>query len=162
MVCSSGWIECHPGIAAWVQAVGSIIAIFSGALLLHYQAKIQRQNRIRGVCAIVEMAVSAVTRLEHVPEKFEEAFDFFVTANAEEVLFAYNALCNIPLHEMESAEGVQQISAAIESVRRILAKLEAERVIGVQHPTSPNIVANAFAQDADALRRASLKLSKLI
>jgi hypothetical protein len=162
MVCSNGWIECHPGIAAWVQAVGSIIAILSGIVLLHYQASIQRRNRMRGVHAIVKMSVGAVTRQQQAPEGFDEEFDFFVTMNAEEVRFAYDALCDIPLHEIESEEAVHHIGTAIESVRRILAKLEAEKITGMLRPSERVVVGSAFSEDADTLGRASIELSKLI
>jgi hypothetical protein len=33
MVCANGWIECHPGAAAWVQAFGAIVAIVAAFLV---------------------------------------------------------------------------------------------------------------------------------
>jgi len=35
--CTLGWIECHPGIAAWAQAVGALLAIFAVLLVSRIQ-----------------------------------------------------------------------------------------------------------------------------
>ena len=161
MICSAGWIECHPGTAAWVQAIGAILAIGAGILLLHYQATLQRRNRLRAVCALVEMAVTVVTRRLEVPEEFGDAFDFFVMLNTEEIRFAYNSLCAIPLHEIDSASAVLQVGAAIEIMRRILAQLESDRIMAMSHPTERAVVGTAFTEDVDHLMKASQKLSKL-
>lgn len=43
----SCWIESHPGLASWVQAIGSILAIGAAGLFpfVHEQAKEKRQRR---------------------------------------------------------------------------------------------------------------------
>lgn len=116
---------------------------------------------MKAVRAIVDMSIELVTRRITMPEDFGEAFDFFISLNAEEIRFAYGALCDIPLHEIDSAHGVRQVGIAIESMRRILAKLESERVRDMSHMTQYAVVANAFKEDVERLKDVSLALSRL-
>ncbi|CAE6899560.1 hypothetical protein [Paraburkholderia domus] len=139
-------------VAAWVQAVGSIVAIFSGALLLRYQANLQRRNRLKAVQAIIEMAVRSVTRRLEGPDEFHDMFEHFVTLNREEIVFAYKALCNVPLHEIDSSKAVVHIGAAIESLRRILNMLESDRITHASSETEHIMVAGAFDADVRSLR----------
>ncbi|GLO19230.1 TPA: hypothetical protein QEM53_003742 [Pseudomonas putida] len=43
--CFSFWIEHHPGLASWVQALGSIASIWAAFLIGNKQ--IQKQNKVR-------------------------------------------------------------------------------------------------------------------
>jgi hypothetical protein len=36
------WIEAHPGLAAWVQAVGAILAIVFAFLIVYLQQRLER------------------------------------------------------------------------------------------------------------------------
>jgi hypothetical protein len=63
MICTSGWIECHPGTAAWVQAFGAIVAVVAAFLVTYLQGrsafKLGRQDRaraVRGSRAIIRSA----------------------------------------------------------------------------------------------------------
>ncbi|MFL9863769.1 hypothetical protein PQR67_06250 [Paraburkholderia fungorum] len=157
MVCSGGWFECHPGTAAWVQAVGAIIAILAGALLLHYQSTLQRRNRIKGLAAIVDLGIRAVTRRLSVPDD-EIAFDFFVTLNAKEIRFAYDTLCKIPLHEIESVDAVKQVAVMIEMTRRVLLRLEAGESSGALNPHEKTLADTTFKEEVTAMRDARKRL----
>jgi hypothetical protein len=141
--------------AAWAQAIGTIVAIGASAWLLHYQAGLQRRSRLRAIHAIVEMTVQAVTRRLEVPEGFEDAFNFFASLNVQEVRFAFDALCKIPLHEIDSADAVVQVGAAIEATRRIVAKLESEEMVGAWAEPARVLVGSVFTEEVRALQAAS-------
>jgi hypothetical protein len=41
------WIETHPGLAAWVQAIGAILAIFVALLVVFLQQRLERNSAAR-------------------------------------------------------------------------------------------------------------------
>ncbi|WP_154585284.1 MULTISPECIES: hypothetical protein [Burkholderia] len=138
--------------AAWVQAFGTIAAIVASAALLHHQAGLQRRSRLRAIRAIVDLAVRSVTRRLDISEDFQDMFDLFASLNAKEVSFAFEALCKIPLHEIDSADAVLAVGLAIETMRRIVAKLESPDVVGKHREDERVVVANLFAEEVKTLR----------
>lgn len=138
--------------ASWMQAFGTIAAIVASAGLLHHQAGLQRRSRLRAIRAIVDLAVRSVTRRLDIPEDFRDMFDFFASLNAQEVRFAFEALCKIPLHEIDSADAVLQVGVAIETMRKIVAKLESPNVVGKHCEDERVIVAEVFAEEVKILR----------
>lgn len=159
-----GWL--HPPVdantsASWVQAVGSIGAIFASALLLHYQANLQRKNRIRAICSVVEISVDAVTRNLAVPEDAIAAFDHFTGLDLSEVHFAYEALSKIPLHEIDSVVVVRQTAVATESMRRIYLKLNSEAAVDASHPKQQAVIGRLFSEEASALIKVRRELASL-
>ncbi|TCW63412.1 MULTISPECIES: hypothetical protein [Burkholderia] len=139
--------------AAWVQAFGTIAAIGASAWLLHYQAGLQRRSRLRAIQAVVELAVQSVTQRLEVPEGFEQ-FDLFASLDLQKVRFAFDALCKIPLHEVDSADAVRQVSAAIEAMRKIAGMLASDEIVGAFHRAERVVIASAFAEETAALRAA--------
>lgn len=138
--------------AAWVQAFGTIAAIVASAGLLHHQAGLQRRSRLKAIRAIVALAVRSVTRRLDVCEDFRDMFDFFASLNVQEVRFAFDALCKIPLHEIDSADAVLQVGLAIETMRKIVSKLESPDVVGKHREDERVIVAEVFAEEVKTLR----------
>jgi hypothetical protein len=41
------WIETHPGLAAWVQAIGAILAIVVAFLVVFLQQRLERDSAAR-------------------------------------------------------------------------------------------------------------------
>ncbi|WP_175867544.1 hypothetical protein [Burkholderia contaminans] len=145
--------------AAWVQAFGTIAAIGASAWLLHYQAGLQRRSRLRAIHAIAELAFRSVTRDREAPGEYDEAFVFFVTLDAQRARFAFEALSKIPLHEIDSADAVLHVGAATEAMRRIVAKLEADEIVGAHHRAEQRVIEEAFADDVKMLREACAALA---
>jgi hypothetical protein len=63
------WIEAHPGLAAWVQAVGSVFAVTAAASLpfIHSYLIEKRETKVRLV-ALFALAQQSVTLLEDLAE----------------------------------------------------------------------------------------------
>ncbi|WP_322009269.1 hypothetical protein [Paraburkholderia sp. J12] len=160
-----GWL--HPPVdantsASWVQAVGSIGAIFASALLLRYQADLQRKNRIRAICALVEISVEAVTKKLEIPEDFTDAFHHFASLDFSEVEYAHEALAKIPLHEIDSVEVVRQTTRATDAMRRIRLKLGSEEVVDAGHQSQRITIGRLFAGEVATLKEATKALSRLV
>ncbi|WP_321867263.1 hypothetical protein [Paraburkholderia tropica] len=160
-----GWL--HPPIdantsASWVQAVGSIGAILASASLLLFQADLQRKNRIRAICALVEISVDAVTRRLEIPGDFIEAFDHFTSLDLSEVEYAYDALAKIPLHEIDSVDVVRQIARATDAMRRIRLKLGSSSVVDSNRETQQVVVGRLFASEVETLKSATEALRRSV
>jgi hypothetical protein len=63
------WVEVHPGLAAWVQAVGSIFAVTAAASLpfIHGYLTEKRETKVR-LAALFALAQQSVTLLEDLAE----------------------------------------------------------------------------------------------
>ncbi|WP_028223220.1 hypothetical protein [Paraburkholderia oxyphila] len=145
--------------AAWVQAFGTIIAIGASAWLLHYQAGLQRRTRLRAIHAVVELALQSVSQALEVPEGFEQ-FSLFASLDLQKVRFAFDSLCKIPLHEVDSADAVRRVSAAIEAMRKIAGMLGSDDIVGAFHRAERTVIASAFAEETAALQAACDALEK--
>jgi hypothetical protein len=88
-----------------------------------------------------------VTRRLDIPEDSRDTFDFFVSLNAQEVRFALEALCKIPLHEIDLAGAVSQMGVAIETMQKIVAKLVSSDVVEKHYEDEKVIVADVFAEE---------------
>jgi hypothetical protein len=64
-----GWVEAHPGLAAWVQALGSIFAVTAAASLpfIHGYLNEKRETKVR-LGALFELAQQSVVLLEDLAE----------------------------------------------------------------------------------------------
>ncbi|MEX4003593.1 hypothetical protein AB4Y38_32435 [Paraburkholderia sp. EG285A] len=152
-----GWL--HPPTdantsASWVQAVGSIGAILASAALLLFQGELQRKNRIRAICALIEISVDAVTRKLDIPEDFVEVFDHFTSLDLSEVEYAHDALVKIPLHEIDSVDAVREIARATDAMRRIRLKLGSVAVLDSNRETQQIMVGRLFASEVNMLKSA--------
>ncbi|MBT2374598.1 hypothetical protein [Pseudomonas fluorescens] len=55
-----GWIESHPGLASWIQAVGSIAAIFAAILIAGRDSRIRRRSDSEARSGAIERAIIVV------------------------------------------------------------------------------------------------------
>ncbi len=146
-------------MAAWVQAGGTIAAVIASAGLLHYQAGLQRRSRLRAIHAVVDLALQSVTQPLEVPDGFEQ-FNCFASLDLQKVRFAFDSLCKIPLHEVDSAAAVRHVSAAIEAMRKIAGMLGSDEIVGAFHRAERTVVASVFAQETAALQAACQALEE--
>jgi hypothetical protein len=63
------WVEAHPGLAAWVQAVGSVFAVTAAASLpfIHGYLTEKRETKVR-LAALFALAQQSVILLEDLAE----------------------------------------------------------------------------------------------
>lgn len=58
--CVSYWIEHHPGLASWVQAVGSILAIFAAIWIANRDSRLRRNSEIQTRLGAIVRALTTV------------------------------------------------------------------------------------------------------
>lgn len=123
--------------AAWVQAIGSIAAIFCAFLLGRYQVESARKqalekyqaddlDRKKSFAAIILNAETQAKNIsDFVPP--DPGYDLF--PHLDSSLFtieeSFNALCAIPLHDVGSYEAVMCISGEIAAIKKIISTLAA-------------------------------------
>ncbi|RSK77892.1 hypothetical protein EJ774_21295 [Pandoraea apista] len=108
--------------AAWVQAVGSLAALFAGVVLLHYQAGVQLRHRRSCAAAAIGVGISALEAVIHAPEGYEEAFDHFLTDFSARMRYALDIVKAFPTSEIDSAEAIVQLSFAVEIMERVVER----------------------------------------
>jgi len=108
--CVSYWIEHHPGLASWVQAIGSIGAILTAVAIGVHQTKsgtrqrdLEAQNKRKSCLAVVEFAAQQGQALSNylgsikVLWRYVSAWeDKFSSVNK----FSLDSLAAIPMHEL--------------------------------------------------------------
>jgi len=109
--CISYWIEGHPGLASWVQAIGSIAAIIAaiviaGAQSRRMEAQAQESNKVvlEALISIADRARHAVLRLhEQTSPNCRSAEDVaYVTAS-------YNAVLSIDMLKLPTVAMLNQV-----------------------------------------------------
>lgn len=129
----SSWIEHHPGLASWVQAVGSIASIWGAFAVGRSQQKAQlkvaakvAQDKTDALKAVVESAALFVTTLgEFVQTKpativFRENWRLVNRQWLESSIFS---LSQLPSHELGSGEMVRGyfgIMGAVNDIGRLI------------------------------------------
>jgi len=117
------WIEDHPGIASWVQAVGSISAIWFAFYVARYQAilsekkaLIARKKRIRAYAVVIEKIKKCFGELNNVFNSYNAADWFFHSwenpldrFNEEEFDFLINQLLSIDIEIYDDAREVEAL-----------------------------------------------------
>lgn len=138
MVCTSGWIECHPGAAAWVQAVGSIVAIAASASLVLLQASIARQlareqkeqQEAVSLSAFHGLSQHALEVLEHVLGNLDDqltARGLFATFPPETIISIEAMFDAFPVHQLPSTDRVLQafrLRGLLRVIRLFVAKAQ--------------------------------------
>jgi hypothetical protein len=132
-----GWIECHPGMAAWVQALGAILALAVAICVPAWMARsTDRLNRRRFLTSVASIGGEAQECFANAAMKCGaseasgqsfirsvEAFHRFRIASA--------AMNGIPVHQLPSygltrsvielqgmmAEGMMQLDAALNEIQ---------------------------------------------
>lgn len=69
--CISQWIEQHPGLASWVQAVGAVVAIFTAVFISHRDTTFRRKAERDARCGALIRAQAVTAEAE---ERVESAF----------------------------------------------------------------------------------------
>jgi hypothetical protein len=144
--------------AAWVQALGTIVAVFSSVGLIHYQAKFQRKQKQRYAAAAIDLAINAVEAFGNVPEDFEGAFNYYVCLNTERIEYAYDQLRSFPLHDIDSQEAMIQISRAVDVMREVLRKRRGDLPNGAPHVVK-EVIAASLRGDITNLKDTKEKLA---
>ncbi|MBB1630258.1 hypothetical protein [Cupriavidus sp. UME77] len=158
VLASGGYIASLCGvksgdIAAWVQAVGSIGAIGAGAWFIHYQAGLAKRARRSAIVAMLDLALDAVGGDQPIPEDFEGAFAQFATLNHQRVKYAYEKLCAIPLHEIDSIEIIRAVGDTVEILRAVLARQEPEALsMAMRFDVGTEIASGIYRKDVAMLR----------
>lgn len=55
------WIEAHPGLAAWVQGIGTVIAIYVTGRISVLQQRLVAEERAEGILASISVADCVLT-----------------------------------------------------------------------------------------------------
>jgi len=108
--------------AAWVQAIGAIVAVFSGAFLIRYQGKLQRIQKRQSAIAILGLAIESVEAYGEVPDDYEEAFLYYITLNLHRIEYAYDQMRQFPLSEIDSVTAMVHFSRAVDIMREFIGK----------------------------------------
>jgi hypothetical protein len=132
----SYWIEHHPGLASWVQAVGAIASIWGAILISRSQQKAQSKaaakavrDRTDSLIAVVESAVGFVTVLgTFVQEKphmyaFKENWKLVNRQWLESSIFS---LSQLPVHELgrgDMVRGYFGIMGGVNDIGRLIEKV---------------------------------------
>ncbi|QDH59455.1 hypothetical protein [Pandoraea pnomenusa] len=109
--------------ASWVQAVGSVAALFAGVLLLHYQAGVQRRQKRSCAAATIGVGISAIEAFISPPEGYEEAFAHFATDFSPRMLYALKLMKEFPTSDIDSSEAIVHFSYAVEVMQRVVDKI---------------------------------------
>lgn len=133
--CVSYWIEQHPGLASWVQAVGSIASIWGAFAVGRSQQKAQMrvaaqaaQDKSDSMKAVVESATLFVTTLGDFVQKKPATIVFkenWKLVNRQWLESSIYSLSQLPAHELGSGEMVRGyfgIMGAINDIGRLIDK----------------------------------------
>jgi hypothetical protein len=141
--------------ASWVQAIGSIIAIGAGAFFIHYQASIGKRARRKAITAMFDLALDSLGGDQPIPEAFDDAFAYFANLNHQRVRYAYEKLCAIPLHEIDSVEIIRAVGDGVEILRAVLARQEPEALATASsHDKGMEFASGKFRKEVELLLRA--------
>ena len=122
IVCASAWAETHPGVAAWVQAIFSIIAILIAFYVPYRQhvrdvrlaRRLRVEDRLRSVEAAAVISINAMNLIEeaweHTVRKPENTLGYVVKRYDPTAFdFAARALEEINLADVPDWELIRPI-----------------------------------------------------
>jgi hypothetical protein len=127
MACVLHWIEAHPGTAAWVQAVGTLIALAIAIAIPVWQAQREARDHRKGVSdsllAMAAVATRILTAVQHDVKEFDELGmregKWWVVEMSDDAYERYiNCLLQIPLHSMPDDETVRALIDITESAQK--------------------------------------------
>lgn len=127
------WVELHPGLASWMQAVGAIVSIWGAFAISRSQQKAQLKqaskaalDKSEALLAVVESAVMFVITLGDFVQKrpapivFKENWKIVNRQWLESSIFS---LSQLPAHELGSGEMVRGyfgIMGAVNDIGRLI------------------------------------------
>lgn len=133
--CVSYWIEHHPGLASWVQAVGSIASIWGAFAISNKQQKAQvklaekaAKEKSESLYAVIENAVKIATTfgdlLQSQPAEivFQENWNLVYRQRLESAVYS---LSRLPAHEVGGYEAVGGYSGVMGALTDIVRKVNA-------------------------------------
>jgi len=131
----SFWIEHHPGLASWVQAVGSIASIWGAFAISNRQQKTQvklaervAREKADSLYAVIENAFKSTftfgERLQSKPSEvvFKEAWHLIYRQQLES---SVDSLSKLPAHELGGYEAVGSYIAVMGALTDIVRKVNA-------------------------------------
>ncbi|WP_431093124.1 hypothetical protein [Pseudomonas brassicacearum] len=131
----SCWIEGHPGLASWVQAVGSIASIWGAFAISNKQQKAQiklakkaAKEKSESLYAVIENAVKTATTfgelLQSQPAEvvFQENWNLIYRQRLESSVYS---LSRLPAHELGGYEAVGAYSGVMGALTDIVRKVNA-------------------------------------
>ena len=164
------WINGHEGVAAWVQAIGSVLAILAaitvaawqsreGRLAILRQLAVARREKIEPLRAMGAIASEAVQEAVNRLKPGTASKDYFSGGYSPILLRdMIEALDKVPLHELGDFDLVRQFTSLrrmIATAKRMLDRMSKE--IDVQG-ISPESIAT-FTRLADKLVATQAALS---
>lgn len=133
--CVSYWIEHHPGLASWVQAVGSIASIWGAFAISNKQQKAQvklaekaAKEKSESLYAVIENAVKITATfgelLQSRPAEivFQENWNLVYRQRLESAVYS---LSRLPAHELGGYEAVGSYSGVMGALTDIVRKVNA-------------------------------------
>ncbi|WP_042955580.1 hypothetical protein [Pseudomonas sp. G5(2012)] len=136
----SCWIESHPGLASWVQAVGSIGAII-GAFAISYSQNRRHErlkkedaaDRFEAYYSVLKNSVETCMSVARLAEEKVADFEFREVWNKylrEMLRTSLEAARAIPAHELSDYKLVVYYSGIVGSIHKFC--YEVERYAGVE------------------------------
>jgi hypothetical protein len=126
------WIEQHPGLASWVQAIGSILAIVVAIAVANNQFRqaVKRDrnawaSRLKSIAVILRIMVDALQSMydlqddphsEQRTRSLRKAFTLFRTTSM--------AVSKIPLEDLSSEQFAMTLMAALDNIAALEKFLE--------------------------------------
>ncbi len=111
------WIESHPGMASWVQAVGSIVAIFATAIGTRWQIikskKIQEENEVKNNIQMSDACLEMCNAVFSIMQAKEGSGGIDIK------VIKKNSSSYFPLHDFKSLERIDDLQ---ETLRLLLMK----------------------------------------
>jgi hypothetical protein len=153
--CVSYWIEHHPGLASWVQAVGSIMAILAAIWIANRDSRFRRNADIEARRGALVRAITAVEDAEsRVVSGFEGVTKIGASRNLVDAIKADLAKSEVHLKEAMSIQGVDseiyiqlyEARTAVEAASQILYLVSGEKQEG-------DLVLDRLATVLDSLKK---------
>lgn len=127
------WVELHPGVASWVQAVGAIVSIWGAFAISNSQQKSQQKiasraamEKAEAMTAVVESAVSFISTLGSFVQQQPGVYVFkenWNLVNRQWLESSVYSLSLLPPHELGNGarvKGYLGITGAINDIGRLI------------------------------------------
>jgi hypothetical protein len=127
------WIESHPGVASWVQAFGSFVAIVAAFMIGNKQMALQVKQKksednqkLQAIYAVVTNAYTTVGELQFVisndisPAAFRSDWH---SLHGPLIEASYESLRKIPTHEFGSYDLVYAFNGLLSAVTNIRGRV---------------------------------------
>lgn len=107
--------------AAWVQAIGSMLALGAGLLYIRYQAGMSHRAQRNAVIGLLDVAILSFKGREFAHMTTEQKYGHYETMNMNPVIYARDKLFDIQPSELRSPATVMALADAIESLSQLIA-----------------------------------------